>query len=66
MVRVGVVNSTDRLKIVYNYLTTFLNIFRLVNLRYHFDWNPNKEKQNIRKHQVNFRVASTIFRDPYQ
>jgi uncharacterized DUF497 family protein len=35
-------------------------------LRYHFNWNPNKEKQNIRKHQVNFRVASTIFRDPYQ
>jgi len=35
-------------------------------LRYNFDWNPTKEKQNIRKHQVNFRIAATVFRDPYQ
>ncbi|MBW4493292.1 MAG: BrnT family toxin [Oscillatoria princeps RMCB-10] len=33
---------------------------------YNFDWNPAKEKQNIRKHQLNFRLASTVFRDPYQ
>ncbi len=35
-------------------------------MRYNFDWNPTKEKQNIRKHQVNFRIASTVFRDPDQ
>ncbi|MDY7005863.1 MAG: BrnT family toxin [Cyanobacteriota bacterium] len=33
---------------------------------YNFDWNPAKEKQNIRKHQLNFRLASTVFRDLYQ
>ncbi len=33
---------------------------------YHFDWNSAKEKQNIRKHQLNFRLASTVFRDPDQ
>ncbi|NES02402.1 MAG: BrnT family toxin [Okeania sp. SIO2F4] len=33
---------------------------------YNFDWNPAKEKQNIRKHKLNFRLASTIFRDSYQ
>jgi uncharacterized DUF497 family protein len=35
-------------------------------LRYNFDWNRVKEKQNIRKHKINFRLASTVFRDPYQ
>ncbi|HEY9703939.1 MAG TPA: BrnT family toxin [Allocoleopsis sp.] len=35
-------------------------------MRYNFDWNPVKEKQNIRKHQVNFKLASTVFRDIYQ
>ncbi|NET78743.1 BrnT family toxin [Okeania sp. SIO1F9] len=33
---------------------------------YNFDWNPAKEKQYIRKHKLNFRLASTIFRNPYQ
>ncbi|MDJ0519154.1 MAG: BrnT family toxin [Trichodesmium sp. MO_231.B1] len=33
---------------------------------YNFDWNPAKEKQNIRKHKLNFRLASTIVRDSYQ
>lgn len=33
---------------------------------YNFDWNPAKEKQNVRKHRLNFRLASTVFRDPYQ
>ncbi|MEG4859689.1 BrnT family toxin [Microcoleus sp. K1-B1] len=33
---------------------------------YNFDWNPAKEKQNIRKHQLNFRWASTVFRDRSQ
>jgi len=35
-------------------------------LRYNFDWDPAKEKQNIRKHKVAFRRAATVFRDPNQ
>lgn len=35
-------------------------------LEYNFDWNLEKERLNIKKHGVNFRKASTIFRDPYQ
>lgn len=35
-------------------------------MNYNFEWNPTKEKQNIRQHQLNFRLASTVFRDPYQ
>ena len=35
-------------------------------MRYNFDWSPIKEQQNIRKHQVNFRQAATVFPDPNQ
>jgi uncharacterized DUF497 family protein len=35
-------------------------------LRYHFDWDPVKENQNIREHKVAFRRAATVFRDPNQ
>lgn len=35
-------------------------------MQYNFDWNPYKERQNIRKHGLNFRLAATIFRDPNQ
>jgi len=35
-------------------------------VRYNFDWHPEKEKQNIRKHQISFRLASTVFRDRHQ
>jgi hypothetical protein len=35
-------------------------------LRYNFDWDPAKEKQNVRKHDVAFRRAATVFRDPNQ
>jgi uncharacterized protein len=35
-------------------------------LRYQFDWDPEKEKQNIRKHRVSFRRAAMIFHDPNQ
>lgn len=35
-------------------------------MKYNFDWNRDKEKLNIKKHGINFRKASTIFRDPYQ
>jgi len=35
-------------------------------LRYKFEWDPEKEKTNIRKHKVSFRRAATVFRDPNQ
>ena len=35
-------------------------------MRYNFDWDPAKEKQNTRKHKVAFRRAATVFRDPNQ
>ena len=35
-------------------------------MRYEFDWDPVKERQNIRKHHVSFRQAATVFRDPNQ
>jgi len=35
-------------------------------LRYNFDWDPAKEKKNIRKHKIAFRRAATVFRDPKQ
>ena len=30
---------------------------------YRFDWDPTKEKTNIRKHKVSFSRAATVFRD---
>ena len=30
----------------------------------HFEWNPEKAKANLQKHQVDFEEASTIFDDP--
>lgn len=35
-------------------------------MRYRFEWDPAKDKANIRKHKVSFRQAATIFRDPNQ
>jgi uncharacterized protein len=35
-------------------------------LRYNFDWNPEKEKQNIGKHNLNFRQVASVFKDPNQ
>lgn len=34
-------------------------------MRYDFDWDPRKAKANVRKHQVSFERATTIFRDPH-
>lgn len=31
-----------------------------------FDWDPDKERQNIRKHRIDFRRAASVFRDPNQ
>lgn len=35
-------------------------------MRYDFDWDPGKERANIRKHGISFRQAASIFRDPNQ
>ena len=35
-------------------------------MRIQFDWDPSKEASNVRKHQVSFRRAASVFRDPNQ
>ena len=35
-------------------------------MQYNFEWDPRKNKKNIRKHQMSFQRASTVFRDPNQ
>jgi len=35
-------------------------------LQYRFEWDPAKEKTNIRKHKVSFRKVAAVFRDPNQ
>ena len=35
-------------------------------MRYNFNWNPDKERTNLRKHGITFRKAASIFRDPNQ
>ena len=32
--------------------------------RYDFEWNPQKAKQNLRKHRISFEHAATVFLDP--
>jgi uncharacterized protein len=34
-------------------------------LRYHFEWDPTKARENVKKHQVSFQRAATVFRDPH-
>ena len=29
-----------------------------------FDWDANKARANLKKHQVPFRLATSVFRDP--
>ena len=29
-----------------------------------FDWDANKARANLRKHEVSFRLATSVFRDP--
>ena len=31
---------------------------------YNFEWDPNKERTNRRKHRVTFEEAATVFHDP--
>jgi uncharacterized protein len=33
-------------------------------LRYTFEWDPRKAKENLRKHRVSFDRAAELFRDP--
>jgi uncharacterized protein len=33
-------------------------------LRYTFEWDPTKAKENQRKHKVSFERAAEVFRDP--
>lgn len=33
-------------------------------MRYYFEWDPKKAKDNLKKHKVSFERAATIFLDP--
>lgn len=33
-------------------------------MRYIFEWDPRKAKENLRSHRTSFERAATIFRDP--
>ncbi len=35
-------------------------------MRYSFEWDIEKEKQNRRRHRVSFVQAATVFQDPNQ
>ena len=35
-------------------------------MRYNFEWDPDKAKENKRKHKISFERASHIFLDPFQ
>ncbi|OGU58029.1 MAG: hypothetical protein A2X64_00405 [Ignavibacteria bacterium GWF2_33_9] len=35
-----------------------------MDLKYLFEWNPEKAKSNAIKHKVKFEQAASIFRDP--
>ena len=35
-------------------------------MRYDFEWDPKKARDNARKHKVSFERAAAIFRDPNQ
>jgi uncharacterized DUF497 family protein len=35
-----------------------------MTLVYHFDWDANKARSNQHKHEVSFRLATTVFKDP--
>ena len=33
-------------------------------VQYNFEWNPNKARENFRKHKIRFERATQVFRDP--
>lgn len=34
-------------------------------MRYNFEWDSEKARQNLRKHRVSFQRAATVLRDPH-
>ncbi len=34
-------------------------------MKYSFEWNQKKAKENKRKHRISFQRAAGVFRDPY-
>jgi len=34
-------------------------------MRYDFEWDPKKARNNVRKHKISFERATTAFRDPH-
>ena len=32
---------------------------------FEFEWDPAKAASNLRKHQISFETAATVFRDPF-
>ena len=34
-------------------------------MRYEFDWDPAKARQNIQKHGISFERAARVFLDPF-
>ena len=34
-------------------------------MRYNFEWDVRKAKENLRKHNVSFQRAATVFNDPH-
>jgi len=34
-------------------------------MRYEFDWDPVKARQNLQKHRASFERAARIFLDPF-
>jgi uncharacterized DUF497 family protein len=34
-------------------------------LKYNFEWDPNKAKQNLNKHKVSFERGPEVFLDPF-
>lgn len=31
-----------------------------------FEWDPDKEQSNVRKHRIGFTEAMTVFNDPFE
>ena len=31
---------------------------------FHFDWDEKKARSNLAKHEISFRLATSVFRDP--
>ena len=34
-------------------------------MQYRFEWNPQKAKENLKKHRISFERAAEIFLDPF-